>query len=232
MNLQVELGDLGTFPVVHRINRRMRRVILRVQRDQVLISSPGVSQKHLKSVLAEHHNWLKVQAAQFRERPAVPEEVYYLGEKLALEFSPVFGRPPELVLDKHKLRLRAPELSAAFFDAALERFLLARGREFIYERLIYWSARLQLAPQQVRFKRLKSRWGSCSAKGNINFNYRMIQLPGAAVDAIVVHELVHLKHLNHGPHFWRMVYEHIPDYQRIDQVIRELSPEILKSMPE
>ena len=82
-------------------------------------------------------------------------------------------------------------------------------------------------PQQVRFKRLKSRWGSCSSKNNINLNYRMIQLPPAAIDAILVHELAHLSHLNHGPLFWQLVHQYIPDYQDHHLEIKRLTPFIL-----
>lgn len=66
---------------------------------------------------------------------------------------------------------------------------------------------------RVCVKNHKSRWGSCSKKGNLNFNYKIIHLPADLAEYIVVHELCHLKELNHSPGFWALVAKAVPDYK-------------------
>ena len=59
----------------------------------------------------------------------------------------------------------------------------------------------------------KSRWGSCSQKGNVNFNWKLVMAPPPALDYVVVHELCHLYEFNHSPRFWALVARHVPDYE-------------------
>jgi predicted metal-dependent hydrolase len=74
----------------------------------------------------------------------------------------------------------------------------------------------------VSIRNQKTRWGSCSRKGNLNFNYRIIHLPEKYLDYIIVHELCHLKQFNHSKNFWELVGQAIPDYKILRKEIRNL----------
>ena len=67
--------------------------------------------------------------------------------------------------------------------------------------------------QQVHSRDQRSRWGSCSSKHNLNFNWKLILAPPQALDYVVVHELCHLHEFNHSPRFWRLVESQMPDYE-------------------
>mgnify|MGYP003393802311 CR=1 FL=1 len=66
---------------------------------------------------------------------------------------------------------------------------------------------------RISIKNTKSRWGSCSKKGNLNFNYKIVLLPEKLADYVIVHELCHLKELNHSKNFWNLVSLALPDYK-------------------
>lgn len=68
--------------------------------------------------------------------------------------------------------------------------------------------------QKIRVSDMSTRWGSCSSKGNLNFNYRLIKAPLRVLEYVVVHELAHLIEFNHSPDFWDIVAVQIPDYQK------------------
>jgi predicted metal-dependent hydrolase len=91
--------------------------------------------------------------------------------------------------------------------------LRAIARARVEERLVHFNAFYNFSYNDVRIKNVKTRWGSCSTKGNLNFNYKIALLPPHLVDYIIVHELCHLEQMNHSVKFWSLVAKTIPDYR-------------------
>ncbi|HEX4799404.1 MAG TPA: M48 family metallopeptidase, partial [Candidatus Paceibacterota bacterium] len=87
-----------------------------------------------------------------------------------------------------------------------------RAREFVHERLVFWNTHYGFSYGKVAIRNQSSRWGSCSSKHNLNFNYRIIFLSPELADYIIVHELCHLEVFSHAPHFWDLVARTIPEY--------------------
>lgn len=88
------------------------------------------------------------------------------------------------------------------------------SRALIVERLAYYNQHYRLEWGRVAIRNQRRCWGSCSSLKNLNFNYKILFLPPPLQDYIVVHELCHLKEMNHGPQFWQLVAEQIPDYKQ------------------
>jgi predicted metal-dependent hydrolase len=83
------------------------------------------------------------------------------------------------------------------------------------KRLEHFTQYYGLSWNSLSIKKTKSRWGSCSSKGNLTFNYKIIFLPLEIADYIIVHELCHLREMNHGPDFWRLVEKTIPNHHEL-----------------
>ena len=99
-----------------------------------------------------------------------------------------------------------------------------KARELIQERLDYFNQFYNFKYQRFSVRDQKTRWGSCSKKGNLNFNYHLIYLAPAIRDYIIVHELCHLKEMNHSPRFWNLVAKTAPNYmQRRKELKNKLS---------
>jgi predicted metal-dependent hydrolase len=86
------------------------------------------------------------------------------------------------------------------------------ARRSITERLEYFNQYYGFSYGRIAIKNMRSRWGSCSGKKNLNFHYRVLTLPPPLRDYIVVHELCHLKEMNHKTEFWELVARTIPDF--------------------
>jgi predicted metal-dependent hydrolase len=86
------------------------------------------------------------------------------------------------------------------------------ARTLVHERIVYWAPLIGVEPKRITIRDQRSRWGSCSTKGNLNFNYRLALVPSELVDYVVVHELCHLLEFNHSERFWAHVARALPDY--------------------
>jgi len=97
-----------------------------------------------------------------------------------------------------------------------------KARSFVKERLGYYNRFYDFSWKKISIRNQKRRWGSCSQKGNLNFNYKIIFLPQKMADYVIVHELCHLEELNHSKNFWKLVSENFPDYRKIIKELRRL----------
>jgi hypothetical protein len=93
--------------------------------------------------------------------------------------------------------------------------------ELVKSRLEYFNTFYNLKYNRVSIKNQKTRWGSCSRKGNLNFNYKIALLPPKMADYIIVHELCHLAEFNHSQNFWNLVAKQITDYKEIRNSLRK-----------
>ena len=110
--------------------------------------------------------------------------------------------------------------------AALKRALSRRALERVRERLEHYAPRLGVTFNRVAIRDQRSRWGSCSAKHNLNFNWKLIMAPPEALNYVVIHELCHLIEFNHSPRFWRLVEGQMPEYECWKKWLKEHGKEL------
>ena len=91
--------------------------------------------------------------------------------------------------------------------------LREQARKVLTERTNYYKEMLNVDYQRIRIGNQKTRWGSCSSRGTISYNWHLVLMPERIIDYVVVHELCHLVEMNHSPAFWKKVSEILPDYE-------------------
>ena len=91
--------------------------------------------------------------------------------------------------------------------------LMAAAEAFIPRRAAYWAERMGLCPTGVRITGAKKRFGSCSAQNSLCFSWRLMLYPPEAIDYVVVHELAHIVHKNHGPAFYALIEQYLSDHR-------------------
>ncbi len=101
------------------------------------------------------------------------------------------------------------------------KILKERARELLPQRVKFYSELMGLAPSKVKITSAKTRFGSCSGKNSLCFSYRLMLYPEAAIDYVVVHELAHIKHKNHGKQFYALVEKYMPDYKQREKLLKK-----------
>lgn len=87
------------------------------------------------------------------------------------------------------------------------------ARALVLSRLAHWSGAYDVSWTSVSIRNQKTRWGSCSKRGGLSFNYRLALIPMHLADYVIVHEMCHLKEFNHSKNFWDLVARTIPDWR-------------------
>ena len=95
------------------------------------------------------------------------------------------------------------------------------ARKLVHEKLAYWNQFYNLEYKKVFIKNTKTKWGSCSSKGNLNFSYKIVHLAPELQDYLIVHELCHLAEMNHGEGFWNLVEQTIPQAKALHTKLRK-----------
>ena len=96
------------------------------------------------------------------------------------------------------------------------------AKQKIMEHVDYYARRMEIDYGSISMRNQKSRWGSCSSKGNLNFNYRLAYLPEELLDYVVVHELAHRRHMDHSAAFWEEVETFYPAYKKCRQMLNDI----------
>lgn len=106
-------------------------------------------------------------------------------------------------------------------EKRLEAIYREAAKEYFPKRVSYFSHVLGVSYGKITIRDQKTRWGSCSSKGNLSFNWRLILAPPNILDYVVVHELCHRKEMNHSPRFWALVESVMPEYKEYRKWLKE-----------
>ena len=112
--------------------------------------------------------------------------------------------------EREKMRQQA----RIHLDAAQEKELRERAKSVLAQRTAYFARQVGVTYGRITVRDQKTRWGSCSQTGNLNFNFRLILAPPEVLDYVVVHELCHRRQMNHSAQFWQEVAQVLPDYRK------------------
>ncbi len=122
----------------------------------------------------------------------------------------------EKVRNRAAKREEVPELTEEERKA-----LTKKARKMILEKVAYYAPIVGVTYGRIAIRKQRTVWGSCSAKGNLNFNYLLAMMPDEVVDYVVVHELCHRKEMNHSPRFWAEVEKVIPNHKALRKWLKE-----------
>lgn len=185
---------------------------------ETTISDVKLFLEKLKSELPEVFTKTAAETENKEEQKATEQDtagkVLYLGNlcDAELTLNPNQKAPSVILADnKFYITLTSREQDPSVL---CEDFLRRQALDFLTTRAKELAAKMEVNFNNLTVKDQKSLWGSCSQKSNLNFSYRLIKMPRAVIDYLIVHELAHLVHFDHSADFWATVEKFIPDYKQ------------------
>ena len=198
---------------------RIKTATIKVEEGIVSVVVPkSLDDERIRKLLLDRQDWIKDKIRHDRSVLPVSPKQYvsgeafsYLGRNYRLKINQ--GRYTPVKLLQGRLVTTMPEDSNHYMIRnTLVRWYKRQAETKLKQKVKRYSAIVGAEPLSVNIKLFENRWGSCSAKGRIDFNWKIIMAPNRIVDYIVVHELCHLIQHDHSPKFWKEVERVMPDY--------------------
>lgn len=208
------------------------RFSAKAKRRRIRVSSKGVEvvlplradARQAESLLRDHSDWLMRQTQRMAEMGQLRNAQNEQSKGTLL----LRGQPMQLLVTTEateraygrvehsgdKLIVYLPAGSDIDARLVLESWLRRQARHDLLKQITERSAQMSLIPNRIYLMNQRTRWGSCSSKRNLSFNWRLVLAPPEILDYIVVHELAHLKEMNHSQRFWLLVRSFCPDFER------------------
>ncbi|MGD9129122.1 MAG: SprT family zinc-dependent metalloprotease [Candidatus Woesebacteria bacterium] len=225
------------FKYQHRASLRAKNLTIKInQRGQVIVVTPkNFSKKKLNKFLREKQSWIKKKLKQIKaaRTKISQQELMIFGKKYQkkVEFnqkraSGFFIKGQDIILnlinqtalEKDQLKASS-DLHLKYFQKTinqkrLNRFLKNTAEKYIIPRTHQLAKKMAIRFKRISLREQKTRWGSCSSKGNLNFNWRLIHYSPEIIDYVIIHELAHRKEMNHSRKFWQLVAKYDPEYPK------------------
>ena len=209
-----------------RLDKRRKNIQIRVlPSTMVEIVTPGkLTTAELEHILSAKRNWLTGRLHKLATLAANPINLHltagsrllYRGEPRVLTVLTGSSRP-EVVLTSTEVLVKLPAGPEAdrqvMTEQIIKTWLVQQAGELFLNKTSHWAAIIGVSPARITIKDQKTRWGSCSSLGNINYNWRIIMAPPQVADYLIIHELCHLLVPNHSVRFWEQVGRYMPEYR-------------------
>lgn len=216
------------------IKSKRKTIAISFDRDgNLVVKAPYFVRKYeIEAFLLEKSEWIEStrirlmrageEEKKLRLKLESGDELYYLGEKKILTVVREERKRAKINCVMDRLLLYVPyEADYTYKKEQLEKWYRKKAAEVLEDKANAFAGRIGVCFKDIRIKDQKSRWGSCSSKGNLNFNWRIIMAPEPVCDYVVIHELCHLVYMNHSEDFWRLVFTYCSEYKQCRKWLKE-----------
>jgi predicted metal-dependent hydrolase len=221
--------DNYKFDIIHRTNKKIKRVSLSLEnQNEIIVRTPLKFKAHnLKEIIFCHKDWI-LKAIQ--KVPVKNKFEFICGGTI-----PFMGEryPIELIEDEKIKNIKIEFKNNIFyfyhnptikeyqdFLDAVKRFYKKVAQKHIDPIFDEWCFRTKLNPQNITYRYAKRRWGSCSYLDNISINYMLLQFPINVIEYVVLHELCHIEEKNHSKRFYNLLSLYMSDYKKQEEVLK------------
>jgi predicted metal-dependent hydrolase len=189
------------FSFTHIVNKRLKNSSISIDEyGNITVKTPFSAEKKVFELLAQKEMWLRrVMQKEFQKKALLGEEYELFGKIYKVKESPKLSN----ILNNMKIK------TLQNIEKKYDLFYKEEAQNYIVNRMQFFEEKMNLHPKEVRFRKMKRRWGSCSKEGVIIFNTNLIKKEKNFIDEVIVHELAHLVHFNHSKAFHNLVASYL-----------------------
>ncbi|MDD2356963.1 MAG: SprT family zinc-dependent metalloprotease [Thiovulaceae bacterium] len=184
---------------------------------KIVVKTPINSQKHIRELIQSKHSWIvkKINHIEKYQKVNVnlEDEVLIFGELYSVDHEVASILREKL----SKSRSVTNENIVNLYDGYYKEMAL----QYIPKRVEYFSRIMGLYPSNIKYRKMKRRWGSCDSKKELTFNIYLLKLSRELIDYVIVHELSHIKHMNHSKRFHELVSKYLINAKELEKKIQE-----------
>jgi predicted metal-dependent hydrolase len=222
-------GSQVEYYVVESSDAAQPRIDVNIHEIKIVIPENGTTNPH--EFVRKNRDWIGEKWHKYTEyRDRAPERTFepqetfpYRGDQRVLDIHDV----PEHNITDEKIILSERKITETSIQNELETLFRNRARALFDELASKHAEQMNVEYEGLAVRNQRTRWGSCSPKQNLNFNWRLIMAPPEIAEYVVVHELAHLRETNHTKRFWRIIRDQLPDYRERANWLEEHGIELI-----
>jgi len=220
--------------ISYQLERRPRRTVgLKITKDGLVVHAPKrIFEFQLQKLLVEKSNWI-INKLEARKKNYAPPLNWQDGEILQLRGNPITlyvvhnAKNKQAQFNHDSLTISSPEAdNQEVVKRKVVQWFKKQALVDFSRRLEILAAKLNVPTPPLHLSNAQSRWGSCSSRGDIRLNWRLLQAPPHIINYVICHELAHLKEMNHSAKFWAVVASIYPDYKTAEKELKTRSPQL------
>lgn len=208
-------------------NNRLKYMRLHVSADGIKLSTRrGVNRAAIDGFINEKSKWIlehyikliELNETSIKKSWLNEETLLFMGKNYNVIIRESFETKCKLKFHNNEFEISVTRSireneKSEIIEELIKQWYKKEAKKIINEKLLFYSKKMSVTYNQFRIKEQKTRWGSCSKRNNLNFNWKIIMAPEKVMDYVIIHELCHLVHFNHSKDFWNLLAFYMPDYK-------------------
>jgi len=199
--MQINYIVFKDLKIEHICKQSLKHSYISVSGLKIVLKTPKVSKSYIDKLLLNKENWIRKQLLKKKESLKLK-----LGDEV-LVFAEIMKVDEVMILKSYIDKLKV--VNDKNLLKSYDRFYKTYACEYLPSRLKYFSDKMGLEYSEIKFRKMKSMWGSCNSKGVITLNSELMKVKKELIDYVLVHELAHLKHMNHSKDFHKLVERYL-----------------------
>ena len=218
---KIDLQKKFDFPINYSFSNKRKTISIQIYNHSIKVIAPTwTSKSTIQKFILKNEKWitkqikLKVEEEKIRKTFCHNETFKILDKNYILKIVEGNNNKPKIIDTQSIILVCSNDKNNnSFIKNEIIKIYKAKAEEILFYKTEYFSRLIGEKPKSVKIKDYKSRWGSCSSKKIISYNWRIIMAPIEIVNYLVVHELCHLIHFNHSKSYWHEVEKNLPKYK-------------------